>query len=54
MNKQMTPVEIEVFQQSFARPAPISVGAGLAAVEAGPLPPPNIPAAIALASVAMK
>jgi hypothetical protein len=26
----------------------------LVEVEAGPLPPPNIPAAIALASVAMK
>jgi len=54
MNKQMTSAEIEVLQQSFARFAPISRKAALVEVEAGPLPPPNIPAAIALASVAMK
>ena len=55
MNKQMTPAEIELVQQSFARPAPISVGAALAAVESGPWPPPpNIPAAIAPAGMTMK
>jgi hypothetical protein len=55
MNKQMTPAEIELAQQSFARLAPISVGAALAAVESGPWPPPpNIPAAIAFAGVTMK
>jgi hypothetical protein len=54
MNKQMTPAEIEVLQQSFARFVPISRKAALVEVEARPLPPPNIPAAIALASVAMK
>ena len=54
MNKQMTPAEIEVLQRSFARLAPISDKVTLVEVEAGPLPPPNIPAAIALASVAMK
>jgi hypothetical protein len=54
MNKQMTPAEIELLQQSFARLAPISGKAALVEVEAGPLPPPNIPAALALASVTMK
>ena len=54
MNKQMTPAEIEILQQSFVRFAPISRNAALVEVEAGPLPPPNIPAALALASVAMK
>jgi len=55
MNKQMTPAEIKLVQQSFARPAPISVGAALAAVESGPWPPPpNIPAAIAPAGMTMK
>jgi hypothetical protein len=50
MNKQMTPAEIELLQQSFAWLAPISGKAALVEVEAGPLPPPNIPAALALAS----
>jgi len=54
MNKQMTPAEIEMVQQSFTRLAPISDKVTLAEVEAGPLPPPNIPAALALASVTMK
>ena len=54
MNKQMTPAEIEFVQQSFARFAPISEKAALVGVKSGPLPPPNIPAAIALASVTMK
>jgi hypothetical protein len=54
MNKQMTPAEIELVRQSFARFAPISEKAPLVGVESGPLPPPNIPAAIALASVTMK
>jgi hypothetical protein len=55
MNKQMTPTEIKLVQQSFARPAPISVGAALAAVESGPWPPPpNIPAALAPAGMTMK
>ena len=55
MNKQMTPAEIKVIQQSFARFAPVSDKAALAGVEAGPLPPaPSIPAAIALASMTMK
>ena len=53
MNKQMTPAEIEFVQQSFAI-TPISEKAALVGVESGPLPPPNIPAAIALASVTMK
>jgi hypothetical protein len=54
MNKQMTPAEIELIWQSFARFVPISEEAALVGVESGPLPPPNIPAAIALASVTMK
>ena len=54
MNKQMTPAEIEFVQQSFARFTPISEKAALVGVESGPLPPPNIPATIALASVTMK
>jgi hypothetical protein len=54
MNKQMTPAEIEFVQQSFARFTPISEKAALVGVESGPLPPPNIPAAIAFASVTMK
>ena len=55
MNKQMTPAEIELIQQGFARLAPISDQAGLIGVEAGPWPPsPNIPAAIAPAGVTMK
>jgi 2,4-dienoyl-CoA reductase-like NADH-dependent reductase (Old Yellow Enzyme family) len=55
MNKQMTPWEIELVQQGFARLAPISDKAGLVGVESGPWPPPpNIPAAIAPASVTMK
>ena len=55
MNKQMTPAEIELVQQSFARPDPTSDKAGLAAVESGPWPPPPyIPAAIAPAGMTMK
>jgi len=55
MNKQMTPAEIELVQQSFARLAPISDKAALAQVQSGPWPPPpNIPAAIAPAGVTMK
>ena len=54
MNKQMTPAETELLQQSFARFAPISDKAIFVGIDAGPCPPPNIPAAIALASVAMK
>jgi hypothetical protein len=55
MNKQMTPAQIELVQQSFARLAPISDKATLVGVESGPWPaPPNIPAAIAPASVTMK
>jgi len=55
MNKQMTPAEIELVQQGFARFAPISDKAGLAKVESGPWPPPpNIPAAIAPSGVTMK
>ncbi len=55
MNKQMTPAEIELVQQDFARLAPISDKAGLATVESGPWPPPpNIPAAIAPAGMTMK
>jgi hypothetical protein len=52
MNKQMTPAEIELLQQS--RLAPISAKAALVGVESGPCPPPSIPAALALASVTMK
>ena len=54
MTKQMTSAEIELIRQSFARFAPSSEKATLVGVESGPLPPPNIPAAIALASVIMK
>jgi hypothetical protein len=55
MNKQMTPAEVEIIQQSFARLAPVSDKAALVGVEAGPLPSaPNIPAAVALASMTMK
>ena len=55
MNKQMTPAEIELIQQGFARLAPIWDKAGLAEVQSGPWPPPpNIPAAIAPAGVTMK
>jgi hypothetical protein len=55
MNKQMTPMEIEIIQQSFARLAPVSDKAALVGVEAGPLPSAlNIPAAIALTSMTMK
>ena len=53
MNKQMTPAEIELLQQSVGF-APISGKAALVEVEAGPLPPPHIPAALAFASVTMK
>ena len=53
MNKQMTPAEIGLVTQSFAWQ--ISEKAALVGVEPGPWPPPpNIPAAIAPASVAMK
>jgi len=55
MNKQMTPAEIELVQQSFVRPDPISDKAALVEVESGPWPPPpNIPAAIAPAGMTMK
>jgi len=55
MNKQMTPAEIELLQQSFARLVPISDKAALVGVEPGPWPnSPNIPAAIAPASMTMK
>ena len=54
MNKQMTPAEIELVQQSLAWLARISDKVALVEVEAGPLPPPNIPAVLALASVTMK
>jgi 2,4-dienoyl-CoA reductase-like NADH-dependent reductase (Old Yellow Enzyme family) len=54
MNKQMTPVEIELIQRGFARLAPISDKYGLVGIESGPLPPPNIPAALAPVSVTMK
>ena len=54
MNKQMTPAEIEVLQQSFARFAPLSEKATLVGIESGPLPPPNVPAALALAGMTMK
>ena len=54
MNKQMTPAEIEVLQQSFARFAPLSEKATLVGIESGPLPPPNIPVALALAGMTMK
>jgi hypothetical protein len=46
MNKQMTPAEIELFQQAFTR---LAFG-----VESGPKAPSNVPAAFALASVTMK
>jgi hypothetical protein len=55
MNKQVTPTEIELVQQTFARLAPISDKADLAEVQSGPWPPPlNIPAAIAPAGMTMK
>jgi hypothetical protein len=55
MNKQMTPAEIELVQQSLARPGPISDKAALVGVESGPWPPPpNIPAALAPAGMMMK
>jgi len=54
MNKQMTPAEIEVLQQSFARFASLSEKATLVGIESGPLPPPSIPAALALAGMTMK
>ena len=55
MNKQMTPAEIELVQQSFTRLALISDKASLAEVKSGPWPPPpNIPAAIAPAGMTMK
>jgi len=55
MNKQMTPAEIELVQQSFTRLASLSDNVALVKVEAGPWPPPpNIPVAIAPASMTMK
>jgi hypothetical protein len=55
MNKQMTPAEIQLVQQTFARLAPISGKADLAEVQSGPWPPPlNIPAAIVPAGMTMK
>ena len=55
MNKQMTPAEIELVQQRFAKLAPISNKAALAEIQSGPWPPPpNIPAAIAAAGMTMK
>lgn len=54
MNKQMTPAEIELLMQNFAMLAPISEKVALVGVESGPLPPSNIPAALALAGVTMK
>jgi hypothetical protein len=55
MNKQMTPAEIQVVQQSVARFLSGSDKTGLVSVESGPWPPPpNIPAAIAPAGVTMK
>jgi hypothetical protein len=55
MNKQMTPAETELVQQSFARLAPISDKAAFAEVQSGPWPPPpNIPAAITPAGMTMK
>jgi hypothetical protein len=52
MNKQMTPAEIELVKQTLARLAPNK--AALVRVESGPWPPPpNIPSAIAPASVTM-
>jgi hypothetical protein len=55
MNKQMTPAEIELVQQSFTKLAPISDRTALVEVQSGPWPPPpNIPAAIAPAGMTMK
>jgi len=54
MNKQLTPAEIELIRQSFTRFPPILEKATVVGVESGPCPPPNIPAALALASVTMK
>ena len=55
MNKQMTPTEIKLVQQTFARLAPISDKADLAEVQSGPWPPLlNIPAAIVPAGMTMK
>ena len=55
MNKQMTPAEIELVQQSFAKLAPISDTVALLEVQSGPWPPPpNVPVAIAPLSVTLK
>jgi hypothetical protein len=55
MNKQMTPAEIELVQQSFAKLVPISNKGALLEVESGPWPPsPNVPVAVAPPSVTMK
>jgi hypothetical protein len=40
--------------QNFAMLTPISEKAALVGVESGPLPPTNIPAVLALASVTIK
>ena len=53
-HRAMTPAEIELLQQSFAGLAPISAKVALVEVEPGPCAPPNIPRALALASVTMK
>jgi hypothetical protein len=55
MNKQMTPAEIELLQQSFAKLARILDKATLADVKSGPWPPPpNIPTAIAPPGMTVK
>jgi hypothetical protein len=55
MNKQMTPAEIELVQNRLGRLALLWDKAGLAGIEAGPLPKAlHISAAIALASMTMK
>jgi hypothetical protein len=55
MNKQMTPAEIELVQQSFGKLAPFSDKGALLEVKSGPWPPPpNVPVAIAPPSVTMK
>jgi hypothetical protein len=55
MNKQMTPSEIELVHQRFARLASISDKVSLLEVESGPWPPPpNVPVAIAPPSVTTK
>ena len=54
MNKQMTPAEID-FAPAKLREIYSNLGQGrFGWGRRSPLPPPNIPAAIALASVTMK